>query len=148
MEYTLTTCPIFRGYLTVLAVEIKRFRGVSVQTVVPRVIDRTAASSGRSRSGQRLTHESFLDGFTDEDVRCVAERLLDAAVESGGETSYNGSFGLSVRVKCSLRPQPVSVAWFYSESGKGWMSTRDFSFGAAVLDEEDLSDELRTVLEP
>ena len=52
-----------------------------------------------------------------------------------------------MRVKCSLRPQPVSVAWLYSEPDKGWMRTRDFSFGASVLDEEDLSDELRSVLE-
>ena len=114
----------------VLAVEIKRFRGESVQTVVPRVIGRTAASAGPSRSGQRLSRDSFLDGFADEDVRGVAERLLDAAAESGGEISHGGSFGLSVRVKCSLRPQPVSVGWLYSEPGKGWMSTRDFSFGA------------------
>ena len=133
--------------IEVLAVEIKRFRGESVQTVVPRVIDRTAASAGRSRSGQRLSRDSFLDGFADEDVRGVAERLLNTAVESGGEISYGGSFGLSVRVKCSLRLQPVSVGWLYSEPGKGWMSTRDFSFGAAVLDEEDLPDELRAVLD-
>ena len=132
--------------IEVLAVEIKRFRGASVQTVVPRVIGRTAASSGRRRSGQRLTRDSFLDGFADEDVRGVAERLLDTAVESGGEISYGNSFGLSVRVKCSLKPQPVSVGWFYSEPGKGWMSTRDFSFGAAVLEEE-LPDKLRDVLE-
>ena len=133
--------------IEVLAIEIKRFRGESVQTVVPRVIGRTAASARRSRLGQRLSRESFLDGFVDEEDRGVAERLLDAAVESGGEISYGGSFGLSVRVKCSLRPQPVSVAWLYSEPGKGWMSTRDFSFGAAVLDEENLPHELRTVLE-
>ena len=133
--------------IEVLAVEIKRFRGASVQTVVPRVIGRTVGSSGRRRPGRRLTRDSFLDGFTDEDVRGVAERLLDVAVKSGAEISYGGSFGLSVRVKCSLRPQPISVAWLYSEPGKGWMSTRDFSFGAAVLDEEDLPDELRTVLE-
>ena len=133
--------------IEVLAVEVKRFRGASAQTVVPRVIGRTAALPGRSRSGQRLTRDSFLDGFADEEVRGVAERLLDATVESGGEISYGASFGLSVRVKCSLRPQPVSVAWLYSEPGKGWMSTRDFSFGASVLDEEDLSDELGAVLE-
>ena len=67
---------------------------------------------------------------------------------SRGEISYGGSFGLSVRVKCSLRPPPISVAWLYSGAGKGWKSTRDFLFGAAVLDEEDFSDELRTVLGP
>ena len=133
--------------IEVLAVEIKRFRGAAVQTVVPRVIGRTAVSPGRSRSGQRLTRDSFLARFEDEDVRGVAERLLDATVESGGGISYGGSFGLSVRVRCSLWPQPVSVAWLYSEPGRGWMSTRDFSFGAAVLDEEGLQDELRAVLE-
>ena len=132
--------------IEVLAVEIKRFRGESVQTVVPRVIGTTVASSGRRRSGRHLTRDSFLDGFADEDVRNVAERLLDAAVESGGEISY-GDSGLSLRARCSLRPQPLSVAWLYSEPGKGWMSTRDFSFGAAVLDEEELSGELRAALE-
>ncbi len=133
--------------IEVLAVEIKRFRGGSVQTVVPRVIGRTAASAGRSRPAPRLSRESFLDGFADEGVRGVAERLLDAAAESGGEISYGGSFGLSVRVRCSLWPQPVSVAWLYSEPGKGWMRTRDFSFGTSVLAVEDLPDELRAVLE-
>ena len=132
--------------IEVLAVEIKRFRGELVQTVVPRVIGRTAAPTGRRHSGRRLTRDSFLDGFADEDVRGVAERLLAAAEESGGKTEL-GSYSLTVRVKCSLRPQPVSVAWLYSEAGKGWMSTRDFSFGCAVLDEEDLPDELRGVLE-
>lgn len=132
--------------IEVLAVEIKRFRGGSVQTVVPRVIGRTAASLGRSRSGRRLSRHSFLDGFVDEDVRGVAERLRDAAAESGGEIHY-GDLGLSVRVRCSLREQPVSVAWLYSEPGRGWMKTRDFSFGASVLDEEDVPDELRSVLE-
>ena len=132
--------------IEVLAVEIKRFSGQSVQTVVPRVIGRRSASASRSRSGHRLTHDTFLEGFSGEKVRGVAERLLDAAEKSGGEIFY-GSVGLSIRVRCSLRPQPVSVAWLYSEPGKGWMSTRDFSFGAAVLDEEDLPDELRAVLE-
>jgi len=132
--------------IEVLAVEIKRFRGESVETVVPRVIGRTAGSRGRGRSDRRLTRDSFLEGFADEEVRGVAERLLDAAVDSGGAISYGGSFGLSLRVKCSLWPQPVSVAWLYAEPGRGWMSTRDFSFGAAVLDEE-LPDEMRTVLE-
>ena len=131
--------------IEVLAVEIKRFRGKSVQTVVPRVIGRTAASV-RRRSGQRLTRDSFLEGFADEEVRRVGERLLDAAVLSGGEIVYGESFGLSVRVKCSLRPQPVTVAWLYSEPDKGWMRTRNFSFGAAVLDEE-LPGQLRAVLE-
>ena len=134
--------------IEVLAVEIKRFRGEFVQTVVPRVIGRAAGSSARGRSGPRLTRESFLDGFADADVRGVAARLLQAAEESGGLGWYQASFGVSIRVKCSLRPQPVSVAWLYSQPGRrGWMRTRDFSFGAGILDEPSIPDELRKTLE-
>ena len=134
--------------IEVLAVEIKRFRGESVQTVVPRVIGRTAVSSARGRSGPRLTRESFLEGFADVDVRGVGTRLLQAAKESGGEDSYQASSGVSIRVRCSLWRHPVTVAWLYSQPGrKGWMRTRDFSFGSGILDEPDIPDELQGPLE-
>ena len=122
--------------IEVLAVEIKRFHGKSAQTLVPRVIGRTAAAStrGHGRSGQRLTRELFLDGFANEDVRGVAERLLDAASQSGGEVYYGASYGVSIRARCSAWQRPISVAWLYSRTGTGWMRTRDFSFGAGVFD--------------
>ena len=134
--------------IEVLAVEIKRFHGKSAQTLVPRVIGRTAAASarGRGRSGQRLTRESFLEGFENEDVRGVAERLLDAASQSGGDIYYGASYGLSIRARCSDWPRPISIAWLYSQAGKGWMRTRDFSFGAAVFDYA-LPEESRAMLE-
>ena len=47
----------------VLAVEIKRFPGKSGETLVPRVIGRLSANTARGRPGQRLTRDSFLDGF-------------------------------------------------------------------------------------
>lgn len=133
-------------HIEVLAVEIKRFHGKSAQTLVPRVIGRTSAAPSRGRSGQRLTRESFLEGFADEDLRGVAERLLDMALQSGAEISYGDSFGLSIRVKCPAWPNPISVAWLYSVTGKGWMRTRDFSFGVSVLD-HGLPEALRTKLE-
>ena len=132
--------------IEVLAVEIKRFHSKSAQTLVPRVIGRTSASTARGRAGQRLSRESFLDGFADENVRGVAERLLDAALQSGGEISYGDSYGLSIRARCSAWQQPISVAWLYSQPGKGWMRTREFSFGASVLDYQP-PEELRAVLE-
>ena len=133
--------------IEVLAVEIKRFHGTSARTLVPRVIGRTAAGPRRpGRPGHRLTRESFLDGFEDEDVRGVAERLLDAAVQSGADIYYATSFGLSIRAKCSAWPRPITVAWLYSQPGKGWMRTRDFSFGVAVYDYV-LPEELRAMLE-
>ena len=134
--------------IEVLAVEIKRFHGKSAQTRVPRVIGRTAAAAarGRGRSRQRLTRESFLEGFENDDVRGVAERLLDAASQPGGDIYYGASYGLSIRAKCSAWPRPVTVAWLYSQPGKGWMRTRDFSFGVAVYDYA-LPEELRAMLE-
>ena len=134
------------GNIEVLAVEIKRFHGTSGQTLVPRVIGRMSANPARGRSGQRLTRNSFLDGFTDERVRGVAERLLDVAVQSGGEIFYGDSYGVSIRARCSVWRFPISVAWLYSRTGKGWMRTRDFSFGAGVFDLQ-LPEDLRTVLE-
>ena len=133
--------------IEVLAVEIKRFHGTSAQTLVPRVIGRTAAGTrGPGRSGQRLTRESFLDGFDDDAVRGVAERLLDAAVQSGAEIWYGNTNGLSVRARCSVWPRPISIAWLYSQPGKGWMRTRDFSFGVAAYDHV-LPEELQAMLE-
>ena len=132
--------------IEVLAVEIKRFHGKSAQTLVPRVIGRTSTSPARSRFGKRLTRESFLEGFADENLRGVADRLLGAALQFGGEISYGDSYGLSIRARSSAWRQPISVAWLYSQAGKGWMRTRDFSFGASVLEYE-LPEQLRTVLE-
>ena len=132
--------------IEVLAVEIKRFHGESTQTLVPRVIGRTSTSAARGRPGQRLTRGSFLEGFADEDVRGVAERLLDAALQSGGEISFGDTYGLSIRARCSGWRQPISIAWLYAREGKGWMRTRDFSFGVSVLEYE-LPGELRAVLE-
>ena len=133
--------------IEVLAVEIKRFHGTSAQTLVPRVIGRTAAGTrGPGRSGQRLARESFLDGFDDDAVRGVAGRLLDAAVQSGAEIWYGNTNGLSVRARCSVWPRPISIAWLYSQPGKGWMRTRDFSSGVAAYDHV-LPKELQAMLE-
>ena len=132
--------------IEVLAVEIKRFHGKSGQTLVPRVIGRRSVSPAPGRPGQRLTRKSFLDGFADESVRGVAERLLDEALESGCDIAYGDSYGLSIRARCPAWRQPISVAWLYSEARKGWMRTRDFSFGASVLESE-IPEELRMVLE-
>ena len=134
--------------IEVLAVEIKRFHGGSVQTLVPRVIGRTAAAAARGQAGAgpKLTHQSFLEGFASEAVRGVAQRLLDTAEQSGGYVYY-GTGGVSIRVNCSIRRQHVSVAWLYPRPAIGWMRTRDFSFGAAIFDDTP-PEELRAVLEP
>lgn len=82
--------------IEVLAVEIKRFDGRSGRTLMPRVIGRTSAARVRSGSGSRLTRDSFLERFENAAARSVAARLLDTAVQVGGEIHYGASYGLSV----------------------------------------------------
>lgn len=130
----------------VLAVEIKRFHGPSGETLVPRVIGRLSANTTRGRTAQRLTRDSFLDGFDNPKLRAVAERLLDVAENSDAVVAYGHSYGLSIRGRCPAWRFPISVAWLYSRTGTGWMRTRDFSFGASVF-ELDLRQDLRAVLE-
>ena len=73
--------------IEVLAVEIKQFKGDSRQTLVPRVIGRTAASppppDGPGPRRPKLDRESFLKAFANAEHRDVAVRLLDVAGKSG-----------------------------------------------------------------
>ncbi len=135
--------------IEVLAVEIKRFHGESSQTLVPRVIGRISAgpTGGHGRSAPKLTRESFMEKFASEEVRGVADRLLEAAEQSGGIVYY-GTGGVSIRVKCSAWRPLLSVAWLYPQPAVvGWMRTRDFSFGASIKLEDNLPDELRAILQ-
>ena len=72
--------------IEVLAVEIKQFRSKSTQTLVPRVIGRTAGSSASGTAGHalRLRVSCSWTGFASADeARCVADRLLNATRKSG-----------------------------------------------------------------
>ena len=137
--------------IEVLAVEVKQFRGESMQTLVPRVIGRIATTSSRSTTGRgpSLTRDKFLYDFAIPDQRNAAARLLSVAEESGATFEW-GPSGVSVRVRCKLWPQPITLAWLYppTKVGRGWMKTRDFTFGAAIFDYEPPPEEdLRSVLE-
>ena len=132
--------------IQVLAVEVKQFRGEQIQTLVPRVLGRTA-SSPAAGSAPRLTREKFLGDFSIEIQQKTAAQLLDVARDAGATFEW-GSSGVSVRVPCPLRTQPVTVAWLYppSTSEKGWMKTRAFTFGTAIL-ESDPDERLRAILQ-
>ena len=130
--------------IEVLAVEIKQFCSESAQTFVPRVIGRTASVPPRPA----LTRESFLAGFVgNEEWQGAADRLLDVARKSGCTLVWTPS-GVTVRMRCSSWPHPISVAWFYLPSKMGWMRTKDFSFGAAIFDyDPPPGEELRALLQ-
>ena len=133
--------------IEVLALEIKQFRGKAAQTLVPRVLGRIAGPSIHRASArrQRLTRESFLERFEDGVAQCVAARILDVAQESGAKLDW-GTKGPSIRMRCSVWKNLVSVAWIYPPGISGWMGLTNFSFGSGI-DEEGLPRELRTLLE-
>lgn len=134
--------------IEVLAVEIKQFRGESAQTLVPRVLGRTAAPSRRSGAGRspKLTRESFLDRFADGELREATNRLLDAAQQSG-KIEWRPKSAV-VRVECSRWPQPITAAWLFLP-GAGWMQCKGFTFGVYGVFEEEPGpeEELRAVLQ-
>lgn len=138
--------------IDVLAVEIKQFRGEQKQTLVPRVLGRIANESGQGLTGRRrsLNRETFLAQFRSEEARNAAAQILDCARNSGAVFEWGQRGGVSVRGRCSRWEQPITVAWLYSPSmkGGGWMRTRDFSFGANILDHDPApDDELRAMLQ-
>ena len=125
-------------HIEVLAVEIKQFRGESFQTLVPRVIGRSAAAAGPAASGatrrQKLTRASFLEGLRNEEARDAAAKLLDAATAAGA-TLFWGSSSVSIRIQCSQFRQPVTVAWLHAIPNRlGWMGFKNIVFGAAIYD--------------
>ena len=62
--------------IEVLAVEIKRFHGTSAQTLGTAGHRQDRGRDSGSRPVRLFTRESFLDGFEDDTVRGVAERVL------------------------------------------------------------------------
>ena len=120
--------------IEILAVEIKRFKGGSSQTLVPRVLGRALTvpktSSGSSR--RKLTRESFLEEYPGPRHREVVERLLRAA-ETQGAKVYFGTAGVSIRAECKPWTfKSITVAWLFPPGASGWATLRNVTFGEAV----------------
>ena len=109
-----------RDNIEVLAVEIKQFSGETTQTLVPRVIGRTAAPPGKDK----LTYATLLADFTNDKARAAVERLLNVT-KSGGSLGWNPS-SVSLQGSCRrLHPRPVPVVRIYPPS----MGAKSFYFG-------------------
>ena len=119
----------------VLAVELKQFRGEGVRTLVPRVIGRSDGHRSRTSSTRRtLTMETLLPEFPDGAVREAARELLERSEHAGATLGW-GSAGVSIRGNCPAWPNGlVTVAWLSPKGRMTGMTTRDFSFGSAILD--------------
>ena len=100
--------------IEVLAVEIKQFRGDSTQTLVPRVIGRTAAAPATTPDhAGKLTLESFMAALPTETARDVARRLLEVAEREGASPSWGkGVVAVRLFVKGKFKPAWTTVVRF------------------------------------
>ena len=98
--------------IEVLAVEVKQFGSAPAQTLVPRVIGRTAAApAGNVGGAGKLDQESFLAALTTE-ARDVAVRLLAVAERQGASLSWGkGSVSVQVFVEDQYDGKWRTVAW-------------------------------------
>ena len=139
--------------IEVLAVEIKQFRGETLQTLVPRVIgrlekiDRSASGSSPRR---KLDREALLESLPDV-ARGAATRLLNAASECGARLKW-GTSSVSIRVRCSTwaeRNTPTSVCWIFLPGSSGPVPTNGeaFTFGNGDMGWEHIPDSIHTALE-
>lgn len=138
-------------HIEVLAVEIKQFRGESFQTLVPRVIGRSAAAAspvtGSSKQRRKLTKASFLNELPNDEARLVTEKLLGVA-DAVSATLFWGSTGFSIRMRSKAFRYPISVAWLHPPGVTGWNGLTDISFGTALFGYDPPPEEnLRTFLE-
>lgn len=114
----------------VLAVEIKQFSGLTGQTLVPRVIGRTASSPDRtSRKRVYKSTDQILAEMPNEEVRDATKRLIKIASEKGAE-ARGGSVGFSIRYRPAAWHRLVSLAWICPiPDHSSWMGTKEFTFG-------------------
>ena len=131
----------------VLAVEIKQFRGRTGQTLVPRVIGRTAASPDRSsRKRTKKTIEQVIGEMPTVGARDAAQRLVDIAKVKGA-TIGRGDTGFSIRWRNpNWSRQFHTLAWIYPVDHKVWMNTRGFTFGMNDWGFEGAPSDLRETL--
>ena len=110
--------------IEVLAVEIKRFSGESQrQMLVPRVLGRDTTSSSSDRStSPRMTRQTFFDRFDDPGTRDAARRLLEVVDAVKGVGFNWGRNAVTIRARCPLWKNRISVAWLYPVSGQShWL---------------------------
>ena len=116
--------------IEVLAVEIKQFRGKTMQTLVPRVIGRLAKSAaGSPSSGPRrtLTRRVLLEEIGDAGECAAATRLLDLAAECSAHLKW-GAASVGIRA-VDADGGHHTVALIYRPN-VSWVGQMEFSFGA------------------
>ena len=130
------------------AIEIKRYRGESSQSFVPRVVGSSRFEQTARSASTRLTEATFMNAFPDKATRNAVYRVLDTAARSGAKLEY-GVKAVSVRATCQVWEPLITLAWLYPPNirtgGRG--RTRDFSFGVeGILHDNSAPQELSATL--
>ena len=131
------------------AIEIKRYRGNSSQSFVPRVVGSSRLEQTARGVSTRLTEATFMNAFPDKATRNAVYRVLDTAVRCGAKLEY-GVKAVSVRATCQVWEPLITLAWLYPPNirtgGRG--KTRDFSFGVeGILHDDSAPQELSAALQ-
>jgi hypothetical protein len=121
MEYLNAIAPTARAY----AVEIVKFSGADTAAYVARTVNRPSSTTSTPTS---LTNETaFLEAFTD-DYGDAVKHILDAAKGLSLKLEW-GSAGVSIRLRTTDRPEPLTVAWIFPPGRSGWSGLTDLSMG-------------------
>ena len=114
--------------IEVLAVEIKQFKGDSRQTLVPRVIGRTAASPARAHHANHLSEEKFYELLGDSTGSDTAQRYQ--AFVTGLVTTHETLAVTCTPNRLQIRVQPPERGLFtalsvtttgHVRTSKGWV---------------------------
>ena len=114
--------------IEVLAVEIKQFKGDSRQTLVPRVIGRTAASPARAHHANHLSEEKFYELLGDATGSDTAQRYQ--AFVKGLVTTHETLAVTCTPNRLQIRVQPPERGLFtalsvtttgHVRTSKGWV---------------------------
>ena len=114
--------------IEVLAVEIKQFKGDSRQTLVPRVIGRTAASPARAHHANHLSEEKFYELLGDSTGSDTAQRYQ--AFVKGLVTTHETLAVTCTSKRLQIRVHPPERGLFtalsvtttgHVRTSKGWV---------------------------
>lgn len=133
--------------LQVVLLQVNRFPvDGELSVLVPTLHgDIDGVSPRRGASAKTLSVAEIVAAFPEGTERSAVSALLDVA-RTAGAIFAPGPSGLSIRAKCALRKEPVTVAWVFAPGKPPWMKTRDISFGHG-LDYPNTEPSLRAVLE-
>ena len=132
METTMNYLNSITPTVNFWAVELVRFTGDGMSAFETRTLLKPRKPNG---PGTRIDEEKFLEKIDDEAYRDTIRELLGAFRGLDLKLEW-GSSGVSIRLRTSDRPEPLTVAWLFPPDVSGWMGLRDLTLGVGTSLEE------------